>query len=88
MIDFFNRLSRLWNEFKSYAKYQKSKCGATPKYVKMVEEDKVHQFLIGLDDEAYSNVHSQILALDPLPSLDKIFNMVQQEENHKKVMHE
>ena len=43
---------------------------------------------MGLDDEAYSNVHSQILALDPLPSLDKIFNMVQQEENHKKVMHE
>jgi len=34
---------------------------------------------MGLDDEAYSNVRSQILTLDPLPALDKIFNMVQQE---------
>ena len=53
---------------------------------KMMEDDEVHQFLMGLSDEAYSTVQSQILALDPLPSLDKIFNMIQQEENHKKMM--
>jgi len=52
----------------------------------MVEEDKAHQFLMGLNDEVYSSIRSQILALDPLPSLDKIFNMVSQEEAHKNVM--
>jgi len=54
--------------------------------IKYMQEEKVHQFLMGLDDDSYSIVHSQILVMDPLPSIDKIFNMVQQEENHKRMM--
>jgi len=61
-------------------------CGAGEKMAKMVEDNKIHQFLMGLDDESFSTVRSQILALEPLPSLDKIFNIVQQKENHKRVM--
>jgi len=41
---------------------------------------------MGLNDENYSNIRSQILAQEPLPSLDKIFNMVSQEEVHKNLM--
>jgi len=52
----------------------------------MYEEDKAHQFMMGLNDDLYSTLRSQILALDPLPSLDRIFNMMQQEESHKKVI--
>jgi len=52
----------------------------------MAEDDKVHRFLMGLDDDVYSSVQFQILILDPPLSLDKNFSMVQQEENHKKVM--
>jgi len=52
----------------------------------MAKNDKVHQFLMGLDDDAYSTVRSQILALDTLPTLDKVFNMVKQEKAHKGVM--
>ena len=46
----------------------------------MYEED------MGLNDDLYSTLRSQILALDLQPPLDKIFNMTQQEENHKKFM--
>jgi len=52
----------------------------------MYEQDKVHQFLMGLHNASYCTIRSQILALDPLPSLDRIFNITQQEENHKKIM--
>jgi len=52
----------------------------------MVEEEKSHQFLMGLDDDSFGHIRSQILALEPLPSLDGIFNLVQQEENHKNLM--
>ena len=41
---------------------------------------------MGLDEDSFSTIRSQILALDPLSSPDKIFNMVQQEENHKRMM--
>jgi len=51
-----------------------------------MEDDKSHQFLMGLDDDLYSNIRGQILALDPVPPLDKIFKMVRQEENHKRMM--
>jgi len=52
----------------------------------MYKQDRAHQFLIGLNDKSYSTIKSQIFTLDPLPPLDKIFNMIQQEESHKKVM--
>ena len=52
----------------------------------MYEGDKAHQFLMGLNDDLYSAIRSQILALDPLPHLDKIFNITQQEENHQRIM--
>jgi len=54
----------------------------------MAQDKKTHQFLMGLNDEAFSTIRSQILALDPLPNLDVIFNMVTQEENHRRIMME
>ena len=53
---------------------------------KLMKEEKVHQFLMGLDDDSFSTIWSQILAVDSLPSLDKIFDMVQQEKNHHRMM--
>ena len=64
----------------------KCECGVGAKVVKMIEEEQARQFLMGLDDEIYANVQSQVLTLDPLPSLDKIFNIIQQKENHKQLM--
>jgi len=56
--------------------------------MKTVDEEMTHQFLMGLSDESFSNVHSQVLTRDPLPSRDTIFNIIQQEENHKHTMRE
>jgi len=36
--------------------------------------------MMGLNDETFSMIRSQVLALNPLPSIDVIFNMVTQEE--------
>ena len=65
---------------------EKCECDVRAKVVKMIEEEQAHQFLMGLDEETYASVRSQVLALDPLPPLDRIFNMIQQEENHKQLM--
>jgi len=55
---------------------------------KLFEEEKTHQFLVGLNDETYANIRSQILAQEPLPSFDKIFDMVSQEETHRRLRRE
>ena len=86
VVEFFNRHVGLWNELENYVKISVCKCEAASKIAKFIEDDKAHQFLMGLDDDSSSPVRSQILALDSLPSLDKIFNLVQQEENHRRVM--
>jgi len=52
----------------------------------MIKEEKSHQVLMGLNDDLYSNIRGQILLIDPLPSLDKMFNMVHEEEHHKSFM--
>jgi len=43
---------------------------------------------MGLNDGKYSNLRGKILAMVPLPTLEKIFNIVRQEEHHKNVMND
>jgi len=86
VVEFFNRLVGLWNELGNYVKIPDCKCGAAAKIARFMEDDKAHQFFVGLDDDSFSTIQSQILALDSLPPLDKIFNVVQEEENHRRVM--
>lgn len=56
------------------------------------QDSKVHgerqgpSIFMGLDDDSYATMRSQILALDPLLSIGRIYNMVHHEENHKCVM--
>jgi len=78
----------LWNKLRNYVKQPKCTCGAAERYAKMNEEDKVHQFFMGLDDDAYSNIRSQILALDPLPSLDEIYSWFNKKRTIKRLCKE
>lgn len=43
------------------------------------------QFLMGLDDQ-FSAVRSQVLLMDPLPSLNKVFALILQVERQKDVV--
>ena len=76
----------LQNELDNYAKVPTYMHRVAKKMIKMIEGEKVQQFLMELNYEIFSTIESQILNSDKLPSLDKIFNMVKQEENHKNDM--
>jgi len=81
----------MWSELENYAKVPQCTCGKCEckigsRITKMAQEEKTHQFLMRLNDDVFSTIRSQILALDPLLTLDVIFNMVTQEENHRRVM--
>ena len=56
VVEFFSKLMGLWNELGNYGKNLVCRCEAAAKYAKMVKDDKVHQFLMGLDDDMYANV--------------------------------
>ena len=89
--EFYSKLKNLWNKLTNLTKIpvctcNDCKCEARSEIISMYEAYRAHQFLMGLNDDLYSTLRSQIVALDTLPPLDKIFNMTQQEENHEKVM--
>ena len=44
------------------------------------EEERVHQFLMGLDDATYGTVQFNLLAIDMLPTLNRVYLTMIQEE--------
>ncbi|CAL9221481.1 unnamed protein product [Arabidopsis halleri] len=48
------------------------------------EEEKVHQFIMGLDDARYGNIVTSIIGTDPLPDLATVYQKVIREEQRLK----
>ncbi|XP_048430552.1 uncharacterized protein LOC103927640 [Pyrus x bretschneideri] len=67
----------LWDELSSYGSHKNCSCGAMEDHNKKEEQNKVMQFLMGHDD-SYAAVRGQILLVKPLPSVLKVFSMLQQ----------
>lgn len=53
------------------------KCGVAKKIEDMREQEKVFDLVMGLDD-TFSTMKSQILSVDPLPSLGRAYSIVAQ----------
>jgi len=91
VVEFYSKLMGMWSELDNYVKMPQCTCGKCEceisiRVVKMMNEEKTHQFLMGLNDENFSTIRNQVLTLEPLPSIDVIFNMITQEENHNNLM--
>jgi len=72
VVEFYSKLMGMWSELSNYIKIPKCTCGkyecwVGAKVVKLIEEEKTHQLLMGLDNECYATIQSQVLAMDPLP---------------------
>ena len=48
------------------------------------KEERLHQFLMGLDDSTYGMVRSNTISTEPLPTLNRAYAMIVQE---KRVRH-
>ncbi|XP_068466628.1 uncharacterized protein [Phaseolus vulgaris] len=82
---YFGKLKVLWDELANSDKIPSCtcggcKCGIGAQLEKRREEEKVHQLLMRLEDASYGTVRSNILASDPLPSLNRVYAMLVQEE--------
>ena len=69
VVEFYLKLMGMWSELENYAKVPqctsgKCECEIGSSIAKMAQDEKTHQFLMGLNDEAFSTIRSSILALD------------------------
>ncbi|GKU93759.1 hypothetical protein SLEP1_g7327 [Rubroshorea leprosula] len=85
---YFTKLKPIWDELQANELVPTCTCGCTcgaaKEYMKAQETEKVHQFLMGLN-ENFSTVRSQILSTEPLPSLNKLYAMTTKEEKQQAV---
>lgn len=90
VLAYYGKLKTLWDELANYEQISVCKCegctcGIASKLEKRREEEKVHQFLMGLDDVVYGIMRSNLLASDPLPSLNRVYSAIVQEERVRSI---
>lgn len=59
-------------------------CAASKSFVERENEEKIMQFLMGLND-SYDHVKNQILIMDPSPTVNKAYSMVLRVEKRRQV---
>ncbi|KAL9246069.1 hypothetical protein vseg_019650 [Gypsophila vaccaria] len=82
VVEYYTKLKAIWDELGNYSKIKECTCGAAASIVKEREEEKVHQFLMGLDSRLYGNLRSTLLMDEPIVSLSRPYATTLREENH------
>ncbi|XP_061353180.1 uncharacterized protein LOC133297958 [Gastrolobium bilobum] len=81
---YYTRLKTLWDELFDYSPSYSCTCGALRSISHDRDQDHAMHFLMGLND-SFSSIRAQILLMDPLPSLSKVFSLVLQEERQREI---
>ena len=85
VMSYYGKLKMIWEELGNYEQYPTCRCGGCACNIGVEldqrrEEERLHQFLMGLDDSTYGTVRSNILSTEPLPTLNRAYAMIIQEE--------
>lgn len=73
VMEYFGRLSTMWDELINYRPVPVCTCGALEKFVKQCEEERVHQFLMGLDEVRFGNICANIIGQETLPDINTVY---------------
>ena len=86
IVEYFSKLKTSWDELRVYLVLPN--CNYTKEFIlsRYVEGERVHQFLMGLDTEQLRTVWSNLLAMEPLPTLSKAYTTLLEEERQQLMM--
>ncbi|XP_015162805.1 uncharacterized protein [Solanum tuberosum] len=76
---YFSKLKELWMEFDSLMPCPSCACEVSKTYIVHFEYQRLMQFLLGLN-ETYNHCRSQLMMMDPRPSVNKAYSLVMAEE--------
>lgn len=76
---YYTKMKALWDELASYQKPICCTCGGLKALTEREENERVMQFLMGLND-SYSTIRGSILMMSPLPDTRKTHALVLQQE--------
>ncbi|KAM7482085.1 hypothetical protein LguiB_006668 [Lonicera macranthoides] len=81
---YFTQLKSLWDELSSIISVTSCICGNAKNIIDQQNQDRSMEFLQGLHDR-FSAIRSQILLMEPFPSIQRIYNLVRQEEKQQEI---
>ncbi|XP_038713330.1 uncharacterized protein LOC120007200 [Tripterygium wilfordii] len=84
VTDYYTRIKAFWDELYHYRPLPTVSTEAMEILLSYQHQDCVMQFLMGLND-TYAHVRSQILLMDPLPPINKVYSLVLQEERQRAI---
>ncbi|KAM3264317.1 hypothetical protein P3L10_001311 [Capsicum annuum] len=81
IASYFTKLKGLWDELGTYSFGKPCVCGALHE---LIEGQQLIQFLSGLND-VYSTVRSNILMMNPIPSVGQAYSMLIRDEKQREI---
>ncbi|XP_074303347.1 uncharacterized protein LOC141637826 [Silene latifolia] len=89
VVEYYNNLKRRWDEIDKAEGIPECTCGKCTcnilkKIVDAASREKVLLFLMGLND-TFDTLKTNILSMDPLPTVNKVYSFVQQVESQKSI---
>ena len=86
ITEYFTKLKTLWDELGAYLVLPNCNCTKDFDLSRFVEGERIHPFLMGLDIEQFGTVRSNLLATEPLPTLNKAYAIVPRDERQQLLM--
>ncbi|KAL2903744.1 Retrovirus-related Pol polyprotein from transposon TNT 1-94, partial [Bienertia sinuspersici] len=88
--DYYTKLMGLYDELDRlkplhHCSCGKCTCGVVDKFRQDRDEEKLHQFYIGIDDDNYGAVRTNLLSQTPSPDLDRAYQTFLQEERSRSI---
>ncbi|KAA8550199.1 hypothetical protein F0562_001883 [Nyssa sinensis] len=83
---YFTKLKTIWEELSNYrpnCSCGKCSCGGVKNINDHHQMEYIMSFLMGLDD-SFSQVRGQLLLMDPMPPINRVFSLIVQEEQQRR----
>ncbi|XP_021721579.1 uncharacterized protein LOC110689158 isoform X2 [Chenopodium quinoa] len=84
VASYFGKLTALWEELNNHEPLITcsccDKCTAGIEHEKHRDTARLHEFLMGLYTDFYASTRTNILSQDPLPTLDRAYQLITQDE--------
>ncbi|XP_022853468.1 uncharacterized protein LOC111374937 [Olea europaea var. sylvestris] len=84
---YFTKIKNIWEELSNYrptCSCGKCTCGGVKESNNYYQMEYMMAFLMGLHN-SFSQIRGQLLLMYPLPSINKVFALVSQEENQRRI---
>lgn len=81
---YYTKIKKLWDRIQSLRSLPSCSCGKSQDWQKFEEEQRLIQFLMGLNEQ-YSSVRGNFLMMKPLPSVTQVYSLLIQEEKQREI---